>query len=288
MPVDAARTARVMHGIIELIQTPLFFARDAKEAWTEIGLEPTAQGYFAGRAAPLGPVGPEVVTAIFFNFSPQLVAFALPAAWEAASPADVLAARARAMESVFIRSGAPTDGLAEATELAREAAAAADLVGRPLAAANAAVPPPGTPFADLWQALTVLREHRGDGHVALLTVSGLHPVDVLVVYTGWQDQLRRGFYQRTRLWDDQAWGEGRERLRARGWLDAAGELTAEGQAWRTALEADTDRLAAAPYAALGEDRSRRLFALLQPIAEAIVATEDVFPRPPAVPASFDA
>lgn len=288
MPVDAARTARVMHGIIELVHTPLYFARDAKEAWTGIGLEPMAQGYFAGRAAPLGPVGPAVVTAVFCNFSPQLVGLALPAAWEAASPAAVLAARARAMESLFTRAGAPTEGLPEATGLAREAAGAADLVGRPLAAGNAAVPAPGTPFADLWQALTVLREHRGDGHVALLTASGLHPVEVLALYAAWQDQLRRGFYQRTRMWDDQAWAEGEEGLRGRGWMDAAGALTSEGHAWRQALEDDTDRLAAAPYAALGEERCRRLFDLLQPIARAVVGAEDVFPRPPVVPASFGA
>lgn len=288
MPVDAPRIARVLHGVIELVHTPLYFARDVKEAWAEIGLEPLAQGYFAGRAAPLGPVGPEVVTAVFFNFSPQAVGFGIPAAWEAASPAQVLAARAQAMDAVFARAGGPTEGLAEATELAREAAAAADLVGRPLAAANVAVPAPGTLFADLWQALTVLREHRGDGHVALLTASGLHPVDVLVINAAWKSQFRRRFYQGTRLWDDQAWEAGEQRLRDRGWLDETGALTPAGAAWRQALEDDTDRLAAAPYAALGEERSRRLFELLQPIAAAFVATEDVFRRPPAVPASFDA
>lgn len=288
MTTDPARLARTLHGVVELVHTPLYFARDAREAWTDIGLEPMAQGYFAGRAAPLGPVGPEVVTAIFFNFSPVAVGFGLPAAWEAASPAEVLAARAGAMEALATRAGVPTDGLAEATELAREAVGHADLVGRPLAAANAAVPSPGTPFADLWQALTVLREHRGDGHVALLTASGLHPVDVLVLYTGWQDQLRRGFYQRTRLWDDQAWGEAEVRLTERGWVDPAGGLTPAGETWRRTLEDDTDRLASAPYAGIGEEGSRRLFELLHPIATALVAAEDVFPRAPAVPASFDA
>ncbi|MBW3658782.1 MAG: hypothetical protein KY457_09100 [Actinobacteria bacterium] len=277
-----------MHGVIELVHTPLYFARDARETWTGIGLEPTAQGYFAGRAAPLGPVGPEVVTALFFNFSPVVVGFGLPAAWEAASPAEVLAARGRAMEAMFVRAGAPTDGLEEATALARDAVAGADLVGRPLAAANAAVPPPGTPFADLWQVLATLREHRGDGHVALLTASGLHPVEVLVTYAASQDQLRRSFYQRTRLWDDQAWGAAEVRLQERGWLDPAGGLTARGQAWRQALEDDTDRLASGPYETLGEGGCRRLFELLQPIASAVVAAEDVFPRPPAVPDRFDA
>ncbi|MBW3618924.1 MAG: hypothetical protein KY461_01655 [Actinobacteria bacterium] len=288
MPFDAARTARTLHGVVELVHTTLYFARDARDAWSGIGLEPLAQGYFAGRAAPLGAVGPEVVTAIFFNFSPTAVGFGLPAAWEAASPAEVLAARARAMEALFERVSAPGDGLAEATELAGVAAGGADLVGRPLAAANAAVPLPGTPFADLWQTLTILREHRGDGHVALLTASGLHPVEVLVAYTSWQSQLRRGFYQRTRLWDDQAWGEAEQRLRERGWLDDTGSLTDAGQRWRQTLEDDTDRLAAAPYAALGEDRSRRLFDLLRPLAAVFAEAEDVYPRPPAVPASFDA
>jgi hypothetical protein len=287
MPTTAARTARALHRLIEPLHTPLYFAADVRTAFADIGLEPLAQGYVAGRAAPLGRVDPGPVAAIFFNFHPTLIGLGLPAAWDIASPREVLRARAGAVEAMFQRAGAPTDGLAEATELAGQAAAAAEHAGRPLASANAAVEPPGTPFADLWQTLTVLREHRGDGHVALLTASGVAPVDVLVLYAAWQGMVSRRFLQRSRLWDDDAWSAAEERLRTRGWLDDAGSLTAEGQAWRDRVETDTDQLAAAPYAALGVERSRRLFDLLRPLAVALDAADDVFPKPLQLPETFD-
>lgn len=285
MPATAA--ARSLHEIIEPIHTTLYFATDVKAAWETLGLEPMAQGYVAGRAAPMGAVGPESVAATFFNFSPVIARFAVPAAWEIVTPGEVLDARAAAIEALFTRVGAPTDGLAEATELARTAAAAADLAGRPLAAGNAAVAAPGTPFADLWQALTVLREHRGDGHVALLTTSGLHPVEVLAVYAAWQGQVSRRFLQRSRAWDDDAWQAAQDSLVERGWVDGDGDLTTDGRAWRDRLEGDTDRLAAAPYDALGADGCRRLFDLLHPIATSLDGAEGVFPKPLTLRASFD-
>lgn len=283
---DAAATARALHEIIEPIHTVLYFAADVKRAWEGLGLEPMAQGYVAGRSAPMGPVGAEVVAATFFNFSPLVAGLGVPGAWDIASPDQVLAARATAIEQVFTRVGAPTEGVAEATDLARSAVSMADLHGRPLAAANAAVAAPGTPFADLWQALTVLREHRGDGHVALLTASGLHPVEVLVVYAAWQGQVSRKFLQRSRVWDDEAWAVAEEGVRSRGWLAEDGTLTEDGRAWRDQLEADTDRLASRPYEGLGEDGARRLFELLHPIASSLDGAEDVFPRPLTLRRSF--
>jgi hypothetical protein len=279
-------TARAMYGLIEPLHTVLFFASEVEAAWRELGLEPRGEGYVVGRAAPLGAVCPEVVAATFYNFNPALAARTLPRAWATVPPDKALATRAAAVEQVFRRVGAPLDGVAEATELARHAVAGADLRGRPLAAGNAGVEPTGAPFADLWQALTVLREHRGDGHVALLTVAALEPVDVLVVYASWQAQVSRRFLQRSRLWDDDAWHAAENRVRDRGWIDDGGALTAAGRAWRDQLEADTDRLAARPWDALGDDAVRRLFALLHPLARAIV-DGDVFPRRPPLPDRVD-
>lgn len=286
-PEPVVRAARALHTVIETVHNTLFFAPEVRQTWSRLGLEPRGQGYFAGRAAPMGAVGADVVAAVFFNFNPQLVSAVLPAAWDIASPAEILLARAAALEGLFERIDAPRDGLDEATVMAREAIAAADLQGRPMGAANAAVAPPGSPFADLWQALAVLREHRGDGHVALLTAAGCTRVESLVVFSSWQDQVSRRFLQRSRLWDDQAWAVGEERARQRGWLDSDGALTAAGTAWRDELEHETDRLAAVPYAALGPERCQRLFALLHPLAVALVEADDVFPRRVDLPASFD-
>ena len=269
--------ARALHGIIEPLHSVMYFVPEASAGYEALGLEPRAQGYVAGRAAPMGAVGPGVAFAAFYNFNRAVIDLGLPGAWEIASPRQVLQARARAMEDFFTRIEAPTDTLAAATQLAREAADAADFGGRPLAAANTDVEAPGTPFADLWQALAVLREHRGDGHVALLTASPLTPVEALVMYAAWQDKVGRRFLQGTRLWDDESWAASEDRLRELGWLDDAGAPTAEGRAWRDGVEAETDALAAGPYAALGEQRSLELFDLLVPLAEA-VRDSGAYPR----------
>ena len=282
---DATEIARKLHRLVEPLHSYHYFAREVRDAYTGLGLDAASQAYVAGRAAPLGPVGPKLAVATFYNFHPRVMHEALPAAWEIASPATVLAARAEAVEAMFTALGAPTDGVAEATELARAAGEAAELAGRPLAAANADVAPPGTPFADLWQALTVLREHRGDGHIALLTAADVGPTEALVLHQAWLPALDRAMLQGTRRWDDDAWDAATQRLHDRGWLDEDGAPTEEGAAWRRRLEDDTHALAAAPYAALGASASRRLFDLLLPLFDALDASGS-FPFPLRRPTPF--
>ncbi|HUG85739.1 MAG TPA: hypothetical protein VMM13_14335 [Euzebya sp.] len=269
--------ARAMHGVIEPFHAIAYFAPEVADAFDALGLEPRGQGYVAGRAAPLGAIGPDVAAALFYNFNPALFAHVLPAAWGIASPAAILEARGQAMQAVYERVGAPTGRLAEATDLARLAVTACATHGRPLAAANRAVHAPGLPFADLWQALTVLREHRGDGHIALLTATDLGPVEALVLYSGWQSRVSRRFLQRTRLWDDAAWTAGVVSLERRGLATEDG-LTGEGLALRESLETDTDRLASGPWTALGEAASLRLFDLLMPLVTALNDAQ-AYPRP---------
>lgn len=264
-----AQLARALHGVIEPLYAIAYFADECTAAYEQLGLEPKGQGYVAGRACVLGAVGPAPTAAIFYNFNPGLIQHALPGAWEITTPEAVLEARATAMEAFFTRVQLPTEGRAEATALAAEAGALADCTGRPLAAANAAVAAPGTPYGDLWQALGVLREHRGDGHVALLVAERVGPVEALVLYAGWQEKVSRRFLQRSRLWDDAAWDAAAAALRTRGWLDDSDRLTDEGSTTRERLEGATDELASGPYEALGVARSQQLFALLRPLAVAL-------------------
>ncbi len=282
MPTPA-QLARAMHQLIEPAHTIAYFADEVSGAWEALGLDPVAQGYTAGRAAPLGAVGPGPVAACFFNFNPAMIDLGLPAAWAIASPAQVLAARAEAMQACWARlldeAEVSDDAVAEATALARRAMDGVFLGGRPLAAGNARVPASGLALADLWQALTTLREYRGDGHVAILTAAGLSPVEALVLYTGWQDVVSRRFLQATRLWDEDAWDGAVAGLRARGLADEDG-LTTAGMAYRQDIEDRTDEAAGAPWEQLGEDDTRRLWQLLQPIAAAVAAG---FKRPPAIP-----
>src|SRR5207245_6103215 len=127
---------------------------------------------FAGRAAPMGPVEPGVVTATFFGFHHAMVARALPDAWSFASVDEVLAARLDGVDAALRQLlGATVESaeVAEAATLARTAAESASGAGRPLFAANADLAWPDKPHLVLWQATTLLREHRGDGHMVSLT-----------------------------------------------------------------------------------------------------------------------
>lgn len=280
----AAQLARAMHEVIETTCAMAFFAQESTSAWEGLGLEPVAQGYVTGRAAPLGAVGPGPVAAIFFNFNPVLIEMGLPHAWDIASPAQVLAARAQAMQDCFERLEVPTDDVEEATDLARRAMEGVFLGGRPLAAGNARVPASGLPLGDLWQALVTLREYRGDGHVAVLTTAGLSPVEAIVLYSQWQDVVSRRFLQTTRLWDDEAWDAALDSLASRGWVDDNG-LTGTGMAFRQEIEDRTDAAAAAPWDNLGEGATRHLWDLLRPVAAAVGAG---YPRPVPIPEAMPA
>ncbi|TFV85939.1 hypothetical protein E4P40_13540, partial [Blastococcus sp. CT_GayMR20] len=161
-------TARRLWALGEPFHALIYFADEFLSAGKAAGLTGFWSAYFAFRAAPLGPVGPEVVTATFFNFAPGFVARRVPAVWDAVSPADALAARLAGVDAAVRRVLGDEVDLTEAAQLAGTAAAAVDLPGRPLAAANAGLPVPAEPHLALWQALTTLREHRGDGHNAAL------------------------------------------------------------------------------------------------------------------------
>ncbi|MGY1729033.1 hypothetical protein ACI79J_18895 [Geodermatophilus sp. SYSU D01062] len=270
-------TARRLWALGEPYHAVTYFADEARSAAEEAGLSGFWAAYFALRAAPLGPVGPAVVTAAFYNFAPAFVARRVPRVWSAVTPERALRVRLAAVDAVVRRvlgEWASSADAAEAAELARIAAEAVDLPGRPLAAANAAVAEPDEPHLALWQALTTLREHRGDGHNAALLgreVSGVG-AHVLVAAAG---RVDRDWLQKARGWDDDAWAAAGEELARRGWLDGD-ELSAEGLAMVTAIEADTDRLALGPWRVLGDTRCDRLAELLVPVRRAVV-TAGLFP-----------
>jgi hypothetical protein len=268
-------TARRLWALGEPFHALTYFADEARTAYLAVGLRGFWAGYFAGRAAPLGPVGPEVVTATFGSFAPTFVARRVPEVWTTASPADALAARLAGVDAAVGRAlpgWADSAEAAEAATLARRAAEAVDLPGRPLAAANAGLPSPEQPHLALWQALTTLREHRGDGHVAALLQRELLGLPALVL-TAAAGTTPAEWLQKARGWSSEEWAEATDALTERGWL-AGGQLTAEGLAIRTSVEADTDRLALGPWAALGDVGCDGLAELLAPVRRAVIAAGD--------------
>ena len=279
--------ARRMWPAFETYHAHIYFVPEAAEAYRRLGLKGGWMGYFASRAAPLGPASPELVTAVFFNFHPAMVARALPDAWALASPGDVLTARLGAADAALRRLipdhvGSPAE--AEAAALAREAAEAPALAGRPLFAALRSLPWPDEPHLVLWHACTLLREHRGDGHVAALTGAGLDGCEAHVSVTA-TGAVPRETLQSNRKWSDDEWAAAEERLKERGWLDAGGALTDAGRAGRAEVEARTDTLAEEPWRALGPERTERLLELVTPMARAINDGGGVpVPNPVGVPA----
>jgi len=269
-------TARRLWALAEPFHALSYFAQECLDAGEQAGLHGFWNGYFALRAAPMGAVGPEVVTAVFHNFAPDFVGRRVPQVWADVSPAAALDARLAGIDAAVRRilgdDWPSSPEAAEAADLAATAAAAVDLPGRPLAAANTAVPVPEEPHLRLWQSLTTLREHRGDGHTVALVQREIDGITahVLAAADGRSD---REWLMRARGWDDAAWDGATARLVERRWMDE-GELTADGLAMVAAIEADTDRLALAPWQALGDAGCDRLAGLLAPVRRTVVAAGD--------------
>lgn len=262
---------RQLWSLFERIHAVTYFAEECLGAARDAGYRGFYMGYFAMRAAPLGPVGPAVVEASFFGFPKAVVERALPDAWAYAPPERALEARLTAVDRVFERIWDLTGDagpIAEAAELLWAAAAAADTSGRILGAANQALPRPEQAHLALWQATTTLREQRGDGHVAALVAACVSPVESLVLRTA--DGGIDGAAMRIRAGSPEAWQDAEENLRTRGWLDTDGGLTDRGRAARAEIEERTDAAAASPWRSLGEQRTTRAADLLRPLADRII------------------
>src|SRR6476469_10788929 len=94
---------RRVHNATNVLHSFIYFAPEAEEHFTGAGLESGRMCYFAGRSAPMGAVGPGVVTATFYNFSPALVGRHIPSAWTLATPEQVVEARFAAARESFTR-----------------------------------------------------------------------------------------------------------------------------------------------------------------------------------------
>jgi len=219
-----------------------------------------------------------VVIATFFNFNPAVVRAAIPAAWQTTTTDKILDARLDAADAALRRVLGDAVGSAEmarAAELARIAAEAAceHLEGRALFAGHARLDWPAPAHLALWHAQTLLREYRGDGHVAALTAGGLSGIEALVVHAA-TGEVPAAALTSTRAWSDEQWAEAVGSVRSRGWLNDGDELhlSPSGAAHRLAVEDTTDRLAVDAYGALGEDGCAELRALARPFSQAVVST----------------
>ena len=279
---DAAAAARRMWMLAEPVHVMTYFTAEGRAAYEAAGLRGFWRGYFAGRAGALGPVGAAPVIAAFYGFAPPMVERALPAVWQLISPEAAMAARTAgavaALRRVLDGAGLASDGAATeavADEL-YSAMAGADCGGRVLGAANLALPVPDEPLARLWLAATVLREHRGDGHIAALVAADLDGLEVQALRAGLD--MHREVMQPNRGWTDEQWDAAAARLAGRGLLGADGRATPDGEQLVLDLEAATNRAAARPWASADPHAAADLAGRLAPISAACRA--EMPPRTP--------
>ena len=249
--------------MLEPVHAVTYFAPESSEACVDAGLKGFWMGYFAGRAAPMGEVGPAVVEATFFNFQRDMVRRAIPDAWSYASAAALLEVRAVAAAAALRRLVADIDRrcVCRCSGIDSRQPGAAPVRREPrrgLAVGSSRRPMAGDDN---------LARAPGDGHVSVLTSEGLDGCEAHVLFAMVND-VPRELYRRSRGWSDDEWFTAEDRLHARG----------AGQELHDRIEARTDAIAAAPYAAFSDEEFARVIALAGPIA-ATIAGSGLYPYP---------
>src|ERR1700722_6373154 len=252
------------------------FSEVPNEAFLALGMRNYWDGYFAGRAAPLGLAPAGVVHAVFYNFADGEVARHIPWVWGKTTPQEAIAVRERGSAAALrqnIGELADSPGLVRVADLATRAAVSAPTEGRALYAGLQALDVPGEPVARLWHAATLLREHRGDGHNAALLAHGIGGTEahvLLALSLG----MRAEEFGRIHHLPKAQLAAVVDGLRGRGLVDAAGGVTDAGRETQGRIEVLTDELAARAYDVLSTDELDELVAGLEPIAAAVQAAGD--------------
>jgi hypothetical protein len=267
-----------VHRMFELVEpiATSTFSEVPNEAFLALGMRNYWDGYFAGRAAPLGLASAEVVHAVFYNFADGEVARHIPWVWGKITPEEAIAVRERGSATALrqtIGALADSPGLARVADLATRAAVSAPTEGRALYAGLRALAVPEEPVARLWHAATLLREHRGDGHNATLLAQGIGGTEahvLLALSLG----MKAEEFGRIHHLPKAKLAAVVDGLRGRGLVDAAGGFTDAGRETKERIEARTDELAAPPYDVLNADELDELIAGLEPITAAAQSVDD--------------
>jgi len=269
-------TARRMFELVEPIGLIPYSADEPNEAMFALGFTNYWDTYFAGRAAPLGRVPAEVVDALFYNFAPGEVARHIPKVWRTTTPEAAIAARQMGCVKALRRIlGDHIDSpvFTRATELLLKAATRAPYEGRPMYAALRAIPIPEEVVARLFHAASLLREHRGDGHIAALMTESVGGLEAHVLFALDMGMAPEDF-GRVRHLPAAQLATVVDGIRDRDLIGEDGLLSQQGRAVRQRVEALTDRLAAKPYESLDPAELEELAASLEPLTMQLLAAQD--------------
>jgi len=271
-------TVERLGAVSNLVHGFIYFAPQAIERYGDLGLTGRQQ-YFAGRAAAMGPVGPGLVVATFYNFNPEVVHAAIPAAWNVAEPAAVQQQRFAAAGDVLRAACPDADlaGIGRAVELAQAMVDGVGDEGKPLAAANRSIAMPDDPVLRLWQLVTIIREWRGDAHVAALGAASVTGLEALVLHAA-MGKVPAKVLRATRAWSEDAWQHTIEGLHERGLVEADGNFTSQGEQFRSDIEAATNNASQRLVDAIGDDATLELIDLLEPIRTGLLDSR-VFSKP---------
>jgi hypothetical protein len=265
---------RRLFELVEPVAVVTYMADEPTEAVMALGLRNVWDAYFAGRAAPLGrDVPAAVVHALFYNFAEGEVARHIPRVWDMVTPEAASAARQQGSVAALRRilgDLADTPGIARAGELVTKAGTSARTDGRALYAAVRTLPLPTEPLARLWHGANLLREHRGDGHVAALVTMGISGTESHVLHALSEGMPAESFGRVSHLPRAQlaAVVGG---MRTRGLIGADGWLTTAGRQTKDRVESLTDELAAPAYDILEPDELDQLVEDLEPLASVLIA-----------------
>ena len=269
--------ARRMFDLVEPIGVIPYSADEPNETMFALGFTNYWDTYFAGRAAPLGSSAPaEVVHALFYNFAPGEVARHIPKVWSTTTPEAAISARQEGCVKALRRvlgDLVGTPDFARAVELLTEAATSAPLEGRPMYAALLALPLPEEPVARLFRAASLLREHRGDGHIAALMAEGIGGLEAHVLLA-LDLGMRATTFGRIHHLPSAQLADLIDGMKDRGLVEDESTFTPAGRQTKLRVEALTDELAVAPYQILEPGELDELIAALEPLARKLVAAQD--------------
>lgn len=261
-----------LHASTTTFHVLAYFSPKVNEKFKPLGLNGFST-YFVARACPMGQVPPEVIAATFYNFHPATVSNLTTDVWSKVTADNAAALRYEAVgEAINEHASASLseDELDTAIATAQEVVASLSYAGRTLAASTAAQALPDDKLTKLWQLVTIIREWRGDTHIALLVAAGLDGAECLVVDGAREGGTPLSFLKSTRGWPDDEWDAAQTRIETRGLIDTEAKLTAKGIELRTQIEDDTDAADMAMWAVIGTDRTLALHESLKKIITDLV------------------